>query len=202
MEKIILIGGSPTAGKSYTARKISESLKLPWISTDTIRGQMRQIVKKEDFPNLFLCSDATPEMATEYLVKNSAEEIVNDVNNESLDVWKGINGLIETDYTWGSFIIEGVAILPHLAKKLSIKNKNIKIIFLIDDNEERVRETIFTRGLWDDADKYSDDVKGKEVEWVMAFNEYIIKEAEKYNFPVVRIGDRKKYIGHIKELIK
>jgi len=202
MEKIILIGGSPTAGKSYTARKISESLKLPWISTDTIRGQMRQIVKKEDFPNLFLYSDATPEMATEYLVKNSAEEIVNDVNNESLDVWKGINGLIETDYAWGSFIIEGVAILPHLAKKLSIKNKNIKIIFLIDDNEERVRETIFTRGLWDDADKYSDDVKEKEVEWVMAFNEYIIKEAKKYNFPVVKIGDRKKYIEEIKELIK
>ena len=51
--KIILIGGSPTAGKSYTARKISEELKLPRVSTDTIRGMMRGIVRKKDYPDLF-----------------------------------------------------------------------------------------------------------------------------------------------------
>lgn len=202
MNKIILIGGSPTAGKSYTARKIAESLKLPWISTDTIRGQMRKIVKKEDFPKLFFYSEATPEMAVEYLSKNSAEKIVKHVNDESMDVWKSVKSLIETDYAWGSFIIEGVAILPHLVEKLSIKNKDIKVIFLVDDDEERVRKTIFTRGLWDDADKYSDSVKEKEVEWVMAFNKYITKEAKKYNFPIINIGDRKKYINQVKELIK
>ena len=72
----------------------------------------------------------------------------------------------------------------------------------MDDNVERVRKTIFTRGLWDDADKYNDDVKEKEVEWVVEFNNYIIKESKKYSFPVVKIGDRRKYIDKIKELIK
>lgn len=202
MNKIILIGGSPTAGKSYAAKKIAESLKLPWISTDTIRGQMRKIVRKEDFPKLFSLSEATPEMAVEFLTTNTSKEIVKFVNEESGDVWKGVKALIETDYVWESFIIEGIAILPHLVKKLPAKNKKIKAVFLVDDNIERVRKTIFTRGLWDDADKYSDNVKEKEVEWVMAFNKYIINEAKKYNFPIVKIGDRKKYINQIKEAIK
>lgn len=202
MNKIILIGGSPTAGKSFTARKIAESLKLPWISTDTIREQMRKIVSKKDFPNLFTHSEATPDMAVDFLSNKSAKEIVKHQNDESLDVWKGVSALIETDYVWGDFIIEGVAILPNLVKKLSVKNTDIKVVFLVDDNVKRIRKTIFTRGLWDDADKYSDDVKEKEVEWVIEFNNYIIRESKKYGFPVVKIGDRKQYINEIKELIR
>ncbi len=202
MNKIILIGGSPTAGKSFTARKIAESLKFPWISTDTIRGQMRKIVSKKDFPNLFAHSEATPNMAVDFLSNKSAKEIVEHQNDESFDVWKGVSALIETDYVWGDFIIEGVAILPNLIKKLSVKNKDIKVVFLVDDNVERIRKTIFTRGLWDDADKYPDDVKEKEVEWVIEFNNYIIRESKKFGFPVVKIGDRKQYINGIKELIQ
>ena len=201
MDKIILIGGSPTAGKSYTARKIADSLKLPWISTDTIRGQMRKIVRKEDYPRLFDILESTPEIAVQFLTKNSATEIVNHQNEESVEVWKGVKSFIETDYVWGSFIVEGVAILPKLVKKLSVKDKNIKVIFLIDDNINRIRKTIFTRGLWDDADKYPDSIKEKEVEWVLAFNNYILTEARKYNFPVIKIGDRKKYIHEINSLI-
>ena len=53
MNKIFLIGGSPTAGKSYYTRILAEELKLPWISTDTIREQMREIVNKKDYPNLY-----------------------------------------------------------------------------------------------------------------------------------------------------
>ena len=201
MNKIILIGGSPTAGKSYTARKIAESLKLPWISTDTIREQMRKIVREKDFPNLFIHSETTSELAVDFLSNKSAKEIVRHQNNESLDVWKGVSALIETDYVWGDFIIEGVAVLPNLVKELSVENKRIKVVFLVDDNIERVRKTIFTRGLWDDADKYPDDVKEKEVEWVIEFNNYIIRESKKYGFPVVKIGDKKQYINRIKELI-
>jgi 2-phosphoglycerate kinase len=202
MNKIILIGGAPTAGKSYTARKIARSFSLPWISTDTIREQMRKIVRKKDFPSLFVHSEPTQEMAVDFLSKKSAKEIVKHANAESYDVWKGVEALIETDYVWRSFIIEGVAVLPHLAKKLFVKNKELRVIFLVDDDIERVRKTIFTRGLWDDADKYPDDVKEKEVEWVAEFNDYIIRESKKYGFPVVKVGDRKKYIEKIKKLIR
>ena len=201
MEKIILIGGSPTAGKSFIARKIAEELKLPWISTDTIREQMREIVRKEDYPSLFLHAKATPEMGVEFLNNNSAREIVKIVNEESKDVWKGVSALIETDYVWGSYIIEGVAITPNLIKEFVKKRKDIRVLFLIDENIDRVRETIFKRGLWDSAEKYPDNVKEKEVEWVVEFNNFIKREAKKYGFSVVSVGNREDYLKNILKII-
>lgn len=202
MNKVILIGGSPTAGKSYTTRKISESLKLPWISTDSIRGQMREIVRKQDYPKLFIFADATPKMAVEFLSKNSAKDVVRYQNLESEDVWKGVEAFIQTDHSWGSFIIEGVAILPRLVSELEMKNKKIKSVFLIDENVKRIRRIIFSRGLWDNAQKYSDKVKEREVEWVLEFNNYIVNEAKKYKLPVVSIGNRIDYIGKIKKIVR
>jgi len=201
MDKIILIGGSPTAGKSYTARKIAEFLRLPWISTDTIREQMRRIVRKEDFKELFFHGDAGPERAEAYLSGNSAEDIVKHQNEESIAVWKGVKALIESDYVWGSFIVEGVAILPEMVAELRLEGKEVKAVFLVDDDVERIRKTIFTRGLWDDADKYPDSVKEKEVEWVLAFNSYVTSEAGKHKMPVVKLGDREQYLDEIKALI-
>jgi 2-phosphoglycerate kinase len=201
MDKIILLGGAPTIGKSYTARKIAESLKLPWISTDTIREQMKKIVSKKDYPSLFIHPDTSAKTAVKFLSSNSADKIVRIQNNESVDVWKGVKALIETDYSWESFIIEGVAILPHLAKGLLTKDKRIKPIFLVSKDIKRIRETIFTRGLWGDADKYPDYVKEKEIEWVVLFNEYIIKEATKYNLPIIEITKDNKYIKKIKEFV-
>ncbi len=181
MDKIILIGGSPCARKSSVARAVSRDLGVPWISTDTVREQMKEIVRREDFPYLFSVSDI--------VLNKPSSEIVEYQNSESADVWKGVKALIETDYTWGDFIIEGVAVLPYLVNELSLKDKKIKAVFLIDSNKKRVRETIFRRGLWDDAEKYSDKLKEKEVDWVMEFNNYIVKEAEKFDFLVVDIEE-------------
>ncbi len=200
-KKIILIGGAPTAGKSYFARKIAEELKLPWISTDTIRDQMRKIVRKKDYPRLFFHSGAGPEVVSRYLSKNTAKQIVKNQNEESRDVWKGVKAIIETDYVWGSFIIEGVAILPHLVAKMTQRKKEIKAIFILDEDIDRIRKTIFTRGLCDDADKYPDKLKEKEVEWVLEFNKFIKSEAKKYGLPVVVVGDREKCYKQIKEIV-
>ncbi len=203
MDKIILIGGSPTAGKSYTARKIAETLNMPWISTDTIRSQMRKIVRKEDYPRLFDIDESSGEVdAEKYLNGHTAKEIADHQCLEGEDVWKGVRSFIDGDYVWKSFIIEGVAILPKFVNEVtSKKDKKIIPIFLIDSDRARVRETVFTRGLWDNADTYPDSVKDKEVEWVFVFNEMIVAEAKKYRFPVVDVGDRVKYLSQIKEII-
>lgn len=202
MNKIILIGGAPTAGKSYAARKLAERLNLPWISTDTIREQMRKLVRKEDYPDLFHHAEATADMAVEFLTHNTPEEIVQHQNQESVEVWRGVKALIETDYVWKSFIVEGVAILPNLAAELMKENQDVKTAFLMDENIQRIRESIFTRGLWDDASKYPDVVKEKEVEWVIAFNKWIKEEAAKYNLPFIQVGDRESYLLELESLFK
>jgi len=188
--KIILIGGAPTVGKSHIARELSEKIKLPWISTDTIREQMRELVRKEDYPALFHHLEPTSDLAVEFLSHNSVEEIVKHQNEESLEVWKGVKAIIETDYVWKSFIVEGVAILPELVYENYKNDSSVKAFFIIDNDEQRIRETIFKRGLWDDADKYPDSVKEKEVEWVVAFNKYLKEEIKKYPFPVIEIKKR------------
>ncbi len=202
MNKIILIGGTPTAGKTHTAKELSKELNWPWISTDMIREQMRWIVSKNEYPKLFKFFEGDGNAALKYYSNNSVSQIVSDQIEENEDVWKGIVGIIEGDYVWQDFIVEGVAILPQLVAEQKWKSKkDIKSLFLIDEDKDRVRETIFTRGLWDQSENYPDEVKEKEVEWVLAFNEMIKSEARKYNLPVVSV-DRLDYMLEVKELIK
>jgi 2-phosphoglycerate kinase len=202
MNKIILIGGSPTAGKTYTAKKLAEELNLPWISTDLIREQMKWIVSKDQYPYLFHHPDVGSDAAIDYLTNNTTAQIVQNEQKECEEVWKGVRGIIEGDYVWENFIIEGIAILPKLvASEQWETKKDIRTIFLIDEDKDRVRNTIFTRGLWDEADKYPHDIKEKEVEWVLAFNAIIKDEASKYGLPVISVG-RSNYISKIRDLIK
>jgi 2-phosphoglycerate kinase len=201
MKKALLIGGAPTLGKSHTARRIANELDFPWISTDTIRDQMRKLVRREDYPDLFIFYGLTTETAIDYLTKSPPEQIVEDQNKESAEVWKGVKALIETDKNWETAVIEGVALLPELVFKFS-SDKKIIPIFLIDDNKERIKETIFSRGLWDDAGKYPDSVKEKEVEWVLVFNNWIKRKAKKYKLKIVDVGDRSKYLDEIKSIVR
>lgn len=197
MTKVILIGGAPTTGKSFTANVLSDRLGLPWISTDTIREQMRGIVKEEDYPNLFSFSEATSDMAVDFLTTNTVSEIVESQNRESSDVWKGVEALIKGDYVWSDgFIIEGVAIMPEYVSKLSTK-KEIIPIFLTDNDAQRINETVYTRGLWNEASKYPDSVKDKEVKWVLCADRYLRKESSKYDYKTFEVGDREKYIDNI-----
>lgn len=180
MRKIIIIGGAPTVGKSTLARLLSEKLKLPWISTDAIREVMRKLVRKEDYPDLFDFSDST-QTAEEYLTSRTIQEIVDEQNKESEQVWKGVTAFMETDYVWRDFIIEGVAVLPKLVSKFKYKGTKIFPIFLIEKNEERIRDIVYKRGLWDNADTYSDEVKPIEVKWAKLFNEWLEIECNKYD---------------------
>ena len=62
--------------------------------------------------------------------KNSSKKIVEFVNNEVKDVWRGVKALIETDYNWNSYIIEGVAIIPHLISDFIKKNIKTTELFI------------------------------------------------------------------------
>jgi 2-phosphoglycerate kinase len=185
MNKIILIGGAPTVGKTTIARKIAKELNIPWISTDAIRDTMRRIVDKEKYPNLF---DTRKFTAEEYLNTFTEQEIVDKEIAQSEDVWKGVKALIDTDYLWDSFIVEGVAILPHLVHRDFSDQKAMKAIFLVDENADRIRDVVFKRGLYTDANLYSDEVKEKEVQWAKLFSSWLRKETEKYGYTFVEVN--------------
>lgn len=203
MKKVVLIGGAPVSGKSYFARSLSEELKLPWISTDDIREWMRKVADTSRYAELsrFTYEEGAAER---YLSSHTPQQIVTDQNIESGDVWKGVEAFIEVDYVWKKFIVEGVAVLPEFVSKTNIEGIELKPLFLIDEDEERIRKIVYKRGVWDDADKYSDTVKEVEVQWVLLFNKWLKEESDKYGYRTIISGNNnfKGLLLEIKEWLK
>lgn len=186
MAKIILIGGAPTVGKSTLAQGLAKHFDMPWISTDQIRGIMREASRREDNPNLF--QPKGYENAEKFLENFSANEIAKLEIRQGEAVWSGIKKFIEADYTWkDGFIVEGVNLLPNLIARDLKNNSQIQAVFLTDQDPGRVRQVIFSRGLADQADTYSDAYKEKEVEWTLLYDTMIRQQAQEYGFPVIEI---------------
>lgn len=82
------------------------------------------------------------------------------------------------------------------------KNKNIRTVFLTDHDSDRLRDVIYKRGLWNDADQYSDSVKPKELEWTMLFNSWVESECAKHGLPTVEVtAGSEEYLAKVRELI-
>lgn len=184
--KIILIGGMPTAGKTTIAKQVSQHFNLPYISTDQIRIIMQSIADSNKYP--FLLSSAGYS-AEEFLEKYSAEEIAHMEYEQGKEVWLGVKYFIEKDWVWrNGCVIEGVNVLPSLIDEIDQEQIDVSAIFLSDIDHERIKNVVYTRGLFDDAKTYSDHVKDKEIEWVKLFDEKIRSDAKTHNYPVVDIN--------------
>lgn len=185
MKQVILIGGAPTTGKSTVAKFLSEKLGIPCISTDDVREQMREKLDPAKNPALFKAAQYSAE---EFLNTFTAQEIVNIEREEGEVVWNEIRKTIDRSEEDGeSIIIEGVAVLPHLVARDFPAVEYVRSLFLVDNDLDRIRKVVFSRGLWDDAHTYSDDVKEKEVEWAAVFNSWLESEAKKFGFQTVEV---------------
>lgn len=186
-KSIVLIGGPPTAGKSELARQLAARLCLPWISSDQIRNTMRLTARREDYPDLFNPSGFDD--AEQFFSHFSAKQIAAIEIGQAKAAWLGIRHFIEYDYTWtDGFILEGVNVLPSLVAQDFRNDPRVKAVFIVDRDETRLRRVIFERGLWGDADTYSDELKEHEVRWVQLFSSHIEREAAEHRYPVVEVN--------------
>ena len=185
-KQILLIGGMPTAGKSTIAENLSRHLNLPWVSTDQIGAILRAVATREKYPKLFTWEDYD---GFQYLNEYPADELADREFAKSEAVWLGVRKFIKEDYTWnGGLIIEGDDILPHLVAQDFSDVSNVKAVFIGDHDIDRVRNVVFTRNfVGDDASTYSDDVKEKEVEWVLNYGKKLKNQVLKYALPWVEV---------------
>lgn len=200
-KKIILIGGAPTTGKSTIAKSLSKRLNLPYISTDQIRALLRSVASKEQYPELFNSSEFDAER---FLTELSAEEIVEMEFRQGEETWAGVRALInDCDYEWkDGCIIEGVGIIPKMVAKDYRDDPHITALFLGDHNISRMRDAIYKRGLWDDAHKYGDHLKEKEVEWVSLYGSRLEVEAKRHGFPCIEIQKNDDDIKRVMSIIE
>ncbi len=200
--KIILIGGAPAIGKTFLTKKLSRLLNIPYTSTDEIRDKLRKkITDPTIHPELFMFERSDLPYIAKYLNNTPANEIFNDINKENEIVWKSVLNFISEGGLGTSYIIEGMAITPKNVHDLIKTNDKIKPLFLIETNPNRIREIIYTRGLWDSAYKYPDNLKEKELDWVLLFNNWIESECNKYNFPVITTEKIADNIQPVKDIV-
>lgn len=190
MEETIcyLIGGAPRTGKTTLAKKLASENGIKSLSTDSILVMMMKIVRREDYPNLFYTEGLTVE---EFYEKyNTPVSAVEAGVKAGKDAERGIIALIEhTLPSWRVIVIEGDVITPSFAKGLQEKypKTSIRATFLYDNDSERIKERIYTKGLWTRDKPYSDAVKPMEVEYVKAYNEWFRHEVERYGFEIDQV---------------
>lgn len=194
---IILIGGGPCTGKSFLATALSRRLGLPWISSDTLCEVMRQLVRPEDYPAL----RRGALRAEEYLSGRSLEQIIAEQLAQDLEVWKAVQALIETDYSWRSFIVEGVGVVPEKVQECYAGRSDVKSVFLYDGDERRIRKVVYARGLWGDADTYSDAVKPIEVAWARLYGQQVRDSALRVGLPVLEVRQRRTMVRDCCQLL-
>ncbi len=183
---LYFIGGAPTAGKSTLGKKVAELLNAQCMSTDQVRSVVRAFASRDQYPELFLEEKYSSPVT--YYEHFTPEQVVAREYAQAKIVWKGINEVVKNE--WGSnsaLVIEGVSIFPDLVMEHYGDSPEYKALFLIDEDGDRIRSVIQTRGLWDDPDTYPDEVKGKEVEFVKAFSSKVKQDALECGFPCIEV---------------
>ena len=198
MKNIILLGGAPAIGKSIVAKKIADQLRVPCISTDDIRAEMRTRENKSGSPSLFSLDKTTVSDPADFLSAISVDDLLNVVDEECREVWRGVSNIIDNSKDGESFIIEGVAILPEKAAILERQKNNVKAIILINSDPELIRNTIYSRGLGGSPNLFSEELRRKQMKWVDASNKRYEQEALKHGLEVFDIADP----NHIEKIIE
>lgn len=198
MKNIILLGGAPAIGKSTVAKKLAHQLKILCISTDDIRAEMRTSENKDDLSPLFLLDKNVVGNPANFFNAISVDDLIDLIDKESIEVWRGVLNMIDNIKEGESIIIEGVAILPEKAAFLEKCNDNIKTIILTNSNIGLIRNTIYNRGVGGSPNLFSEKLKHKQMKWIDVFNRKYNQEALKYGFPVIDVDDP----DHIRKIIK
>jgi chloramphenicol 3-O-phosphotransferase len=118
LPRVILIGGSPTSGKSTVARAIAAQVGFSVIGTDDLGAAARGVTGAAVAPDLFAMR---ADDYREYYISHSAEELLEHAQRSHRALWPGIESVIREHATWASSaIIEGWALLPDLVAKLDL----------------------------------------------------------------------------------
>ncbi|MCA9376746.1 hypothetical protein H6763_01130 [Candidatus Nomurabacteria bacterium] len=147
-----------------------------------------EVLKPEDNPDLFYGHGLD---AVEFYHKNKdAKTVFEHETKQAIATQRGLDTFLEIGFGFQNIALEGIAITPEYVSKLRNSDKHdIRYLFLIDEDAQRIRNRINTRGLYDDGDKYPDWIKDIEVEWVIMYNEYYKTECMKYGLEIHNIDE-------------
>ena len=199
MGKIILIGGAPAVGKSYLAQQLSLKLGIPWISTSDVNSLMARPKEEGEAVVEFDSEGQTPQ---QLLRKLTPQENLEQQNRENEGVWKDVFSFIKLNDLWDSYIIEGVAVLPHLIARDLGKRSDIHPLFLLDKDEARLRNVVKMKPVWEYSRGYAGRAKKLDLEYVLLFNSWLREQLKKYPFPSIELSEETMSLAAVLKIIK
>jgi 2-phosphoglycerate kinase len=184
-----LIGGTPRCGKTSIALGALKIHPMFATSTDSLRYLMRELLPKDNYPDLFTASEKFTQEAIVQLCSNgNAAEILEWQNKESVVVWDSIKhcieGFISEDL---DILIEGVAILPEFLSQLRC---DYTAVFIGNSNPDHAKSMLdFARsGSYDWMSKFEDETILQFAEFTREFSSFIQAQSEKYGYSYFDVG--------------
>lgn len=184
--KFYLIGGAPRCGKTTIAKKLSEKISVPWISTDTIESVVAEYVTETDKKRLFpkkVMRELTNNSNDEMYGKYDTDEIVRSYFEQAKGLEKGIEMFLESENKNNNpVILEGYHITPALVKKLGEQGYDLNCIFLgREDNTNTVQfiSKASAKNDWVIEKTQKDETFMKIAEMITMFSRELSREAPK-----------------------
>ncbi len=190
---IYLIGGTPRSGKSIVAKKLSEVLRIPWVSGDSLEGIPKKYTAKNMYAKKFpkhVMRIKTHQSNELMYSRYSASNIVEAYTTQAASVWEAIELFIDSLIVEKQdFIIEGYQIPVAAAAKLQKRYPNdVSIIFLIKTDPEKIIEGTLKHNNPDDwfvKKSQSPLVYPKIAAMLSRYGKKIEHDAKKFNLPLV-----------------
>lgn len=137
---IYLISGPPKCGKTTLAIALSNTLGLPWISTDSLQNAIKPYIKSADFADIFPLSSMKYKNNDEKYNQHTISEIVKAYRKQASKIQPAIMAFIESEIAdENDYIIEGYHVEPKFISEIQKKYPdNIKSLVLVNENVQEM----------------------------------------------------------------
>jgi len=192
MSKIILIGGTPRAGKTTLAQKISKELSIPWISADVLGAVARTYVSEDKIDSLFPVNKIRKETGggnDDLYNTYSGEEIASFYLKQGETVEKAISVFVEYAIHEGwDYIIEGHQVAPKVISELAKEYPEVESVILVntDSNEMLARsKTSNVKSDWLRDKTNSEETFEKIGQMINHYSLQLLEQCAAYNVKTV-----------------
>lgn len=169
--KYVFIGGIPTAGKSFLAKKIADETGAVHVEIDLLREEMVKDPKLKPWVNWYTDQDEK-----EYFLKIDNDTGWTHLKNQSEAYWGTIEAKVkEIKKTGKNAIFEGYNLLPHLVSKYF----DFPGIYLRAPKAKEILKRIEMKKRWGEGDK----LHKMEVKFFReCFDKNFKNDAKKYGY--------------------
>jgi 2-phosphoglycerate kinase len=179
--KIILIGGTPGAGKTTLGRNLAIKTGVTSLTIDDLKIATRALTTRESHPGLHIMSTGD---SVGYFTTTASDKLIADAKVQHEATWPAVEKVIRSHAAdWGSpIVIDGWAMRPDWVAKLALDNVvsywlHVKPEVL----EQREKQNMDFFGQSADPERMLRNFLGRSY-W---FNEFVKEQAGSLGLPVL-----------------